>query len=49
MDAVLDEKYIDVQEVYREKHDYISHDEVVEGVRDLMKKHRESLTALANA
>ena len=49
MNAALEEKYIDVQAVSCEKHEYISHEEVVEGIRALMEKHKESLTALANA
>ena len=49
MDAVLDERYIDVQKMPREKYEDITHAEVAEGIHELIEKHREALTALANA
>ena len=39
---------LDVQKIPHEKYEDISHEEVEEGICDLIDKHRESLTALAN-
>ena len=49
MNAVLEEKYIDVQEVSREKYEYADFDEVMRISDRLIEQHREAYTALANA
>ena len=49
MNAVLDEKYVDVQDMEQEKYEYIPHEEIVEVTRYLLDKHREAFIALANA
>ena len=49
MNAVLDEKYVDVQDMEQEKYEYIPHEEVVKLSRMMIEKHREAYMALANA
>ena len=49
MNAVLAEEYIDAQEAGHEEYEYMTHEEVVEGTRYIIEKHKEALKALANA
>ena len=49
MNAVLKEEYFDVQDRGHEEYEYITHEEVVEGTREIIEKHQAALKALANA
>ena len=48
MDTVRDDD-LDVQETGHEEYEYITHEEVVEGTRAIIEKHKAALKALANA
>lgn len=48
MNTVLREEEFDVLEAVHEEYENMPHEKVVEGTRDLIEKHMEALTALAN-